>query len=184
MPVETWKKRLPMIATYSRLGFAAALVPLAGGTTSQERWAAALLFILGSITDWLDGYWARKYQAQSVVGQLMDPIADKILVLTALILLLNSGQVAPLVVILLMARDLLIGGLRSAAAANAVIIAAKPSGKWKTAMQMIAIPCLFIRDPLMGIPIHEVGIYGLWLSVVLSVLSGAEYAIGYYRAQN
>lgn len=100
----------------------------------------AILFILASLTDGLDGYWARKFDAMSTLGKFMDPIADKILVLSALVVLLHMGRVDAVMVTLLVSRDIFIGGIRSASAADGVIIDAKPTGKVKTALQMVAIP--------------------------------------------
>jgi CDP-diacylglycerol--glycerol-3-phosphate 3-phosphatidyltransferase len=86
-------------------------------------------------------------------------------------------------VVIILARDTLIGGLRSIAAAEGVIIAAKPTGKWKTALQMIAIPALMIDTRVIGIPFDVVGYGVLWFSVILSVLSGLEYARSYARTR-
>lgn len=180
---SSWKKQLPMIATYARIVLAPILVVAFSMPTSYAGWLAAILFTIGSITDWLDGYWARLYGAESAMGKLMDPIADKILVLSALIMLLSLGRVGPVMVIILLARDVYIGGIRSAAALDQVIIAAKPLGKWKTATQMVSIPCLFIYEPLFGVPLATIGFFGMWISVALSLISGIEYTYGYYRGQ-
>ena len=96
-------------------------------------------------------------------------------------MLLAMGRVDPVMVFLFLARDTFIGGIRSVAAANNFIIAAKPFGKWKTGFQMTAIPCLLIYDPIFGLPIADIGYYGLWVSVALSLISGVEYTLGYYR---
>lgn len=144
---------------------------------------AAILFIMGSLTDWLDGALARRYKVESNMGRLMDPIADKILVAGAIVMLLAMGRVDPVMVFLFIARDTFIGGIRSVAAANNTIISAKPFGKWKTAFQMVAIPCLLIYEPLFRIPLADIGYYGLWVSVGLSVISGAEYTLGYYKGR-
>lgn len=136
---------------------------------------AAALFIIASITDWADGHYARLFNAQSTMGKFMDPIADKILVSTILILLIPGGNVGPLLVILLLVRDILIGGVRSIAAADRLIISAKATGKWKTAIQMVGIPCVLIETPVFGVPLVEIGRIALWISVVLSVVSAWEY---------
>lgn len=176
-----WKKQLPMWLTYVRVAAAPFILAILMSGWSWAGWAAAILFILASLTDWLDGYLARKYQVESNMGRFMDPIADKILVLGAILMLLAMGRVDPVMVFLFLARDIFIGGIRSVAAANNMIIAAKPFGKWKTAFQMTAIPMLLIYDPLFKLPIADIGYYGLWVSVALSLISGAEYTWGYYR---
>lgn len=147
---------------------------------SYAGWIAATLFIIGSVTDWIDGYLARKLGVESNMGKFMDPIADKILVLGSILILLAMGRVDPFLVFLLVGRDIFIGGLRAVAAANQIVIAAKPFGKWKTATQMVAIPCLMVYEPLFGLPLADTGYFLLWFSVSLSLISGAEYAIGYF----
>lgn len=180
---SSWKKNLPMILTYARAGAAPVILGILMSGWNFAGWAAAILFALASLTDWFDGYFARRYGAESNMGRFMDPIADKILVLGAIVMLLAMGRVDPIMVFLFLARDIFIGGIRSVAAANNLIIAAKPFGKWKTAFQMCAIPCLLVYEPILGISIGDVGYYGLWVSVGLSLISGAEYTIGYYRSK-
>lgn len=141
---------------------------------------AAGLFILASITDYFDGALARKFGVESAMGKFMDPIADKVLVSSTLVMLIPSGRLDPFLVIILLARDTIISGLRSVAATENRVIAAGTVGKWKTAWQMIAIPCVLIKDPLFGIiPVYEIGYGILWASVFLSVYSGAQYVHGY-----
>lgn len=178
-----WKHNLPMILTYARAATAPLILGILMSGWIFSGWLAAALFILSSLTDWLDGYFARKYKVESNMGKFMDPIADKILVLGAIVMLLAMGRVDPVMVFLFLARDIFIGGIRSVAAANNMIISAKPFGKWKTAFQMIAIPMLLVYDPLFGIPIADIGYYALWVSVGLSLISGAEYTLGYYRSR-
>ncbi len=146
-------------------------------------WVAAALFILASITDWFDGYFARKYGAISNMGKFMDPIADKILVASVLIMLVSLERVGPIVVILLLVRDILIGGIRSVAAADRVIIDAKATGKWKTALQMVAIPAILIHTEIFGLPMYEIGRVLLWVSVVLSIISGYQYTQLYFQSR-
>jgi CDP-diacylglycerol--glycerol-3-phosphate 3-phosphatidyltransferase len=147
------------------------------------NWIAAAAFILASISDWLDGYWARKYKAETDIGKLLDPVADKFLVSSVLILLIPLGHIEAILVLLLLNRDILIGGLRSMAAAEGKILAAGPLGKWKTGVQMVAIPALFINDTLGPIAFRWVGYWGLWLSLALSLFSGLQYSYDYFRAQ-
>lgn len=176
-------RQLPMIATYIRMGLAPFIVALLATDWAWSGWVCAFIFILASLTDWLDGYLARRFKAESVMGQFMDPIADKILVTATLIMLLYLQRLDPYMVIVLLVRDTYIGGLRSVAAASSVIISAKPFGKWKTAIQMVCIPCLLVYDSLWGIPLKEIGYYGLWMSVVLSLISAVQYSVGYYKGR-
>jgi len=187
------QKQLPMIATTARLLVAPIIFIVLFNPSPWANWWAAGLFILGSLTDWLDGYWARRYDAHTNMGKFMDPIADKILVLSVLIILLHRGRIDPIAPALLLSRDIFIGGIRSVAAADQIVIAAKTTGKWKAALQMIAVPCLFLDSqdwPLASaqiaghiISLHTVGVAVLWLSVVLSLISGYDYTVGYFKAK-
>ena len=169
-----------MWLTWSRI---ALCVPIIAVIMLVDRplsgFIAAALFIVASITDWGDGYYARLFNAQSTMGKFMDPIADKILVSTILILLIPLGNVGPVLVILLLSRDILIGGIRSIAAADRLIIDAKATGKWKTAVQMAAIPCVLI-GPIGPVPFTDIGRIALWVSTILSLVSGYQY-IAMYR---
>lgn len=172
-----------MVLTYSRAVAAPVILGILMSGWALAGWVSAVIFILAALTDWADGALARKYNVESNMGRFMDPIADKILVLGAIVMLLAMGRVDPMMVFLLLARDIFIGGIRSVAAANNMIIAAKPFGKWKTALQMIAIPMLLIYDPIFSIPLADIGYFGLWISVGLSLISGAEYTVGYYKSR-
>ncbi|GIL18358.1 MAG: CDP-diacylglycerol--glycerol-3-phosphate 3-phosphatidyltransferase [Oligoflexia bacterium] len=145
--------------------------------------AAAACFLLASITDYFDGYYARKFNAISNMGKFMDPIADKILVTSILVMLVTQVKIDPFMVIVILARDTFISGIRSVAAADGIIIAAKPAGKWKTALQMVAIPAVMIDEKWIGIPFDKIGYWVLWVSVVLSVTSGIEYYYGYLKSR-
>ena len=184
MSTAEWKKQLPMYATYSRILVTPVLVAVLFTRSPYTGWIAAIIFALGSITDFFDGYWARKFNAESAMGKFMDPIADKIFILGSLVMLLYMQKVDPIMVMLLLGRDIFIGGIRSVAATNQVIIAAKPFGKWKTAFQMGSIPCIFIeRIELWNLDLATIGYYGMWISVALSLVSGVEYTLGYYKGR-
>lgn len=146
---------------------------------------AAVLFTLGSISDYYDGYFARKYKIESIMGKLLDPIADKILVSSTLIMLIPLERLGPIMVIILLARDTFINGLRSVAAAQNIVIPAGTVGKWKTGFQMVGIPCLLVyKIPvkyLDMIPVYQIGTWIMWGSVILSVYSGAVYIYKYNK---
>ncbi len=170
-----------MALTWSRMGVCPILVAFLYLDKPVWSWMAAGLFILASITDWLDGHFARKYGAISNMGKFMDPIADKILVATVLIMLIPTGKVDPILVLVLLSRDILIGGIRSVAAADRVIIDAKAAGKWKTGMQMVAIPAVLLDFKYSVIDVAQIGTWLLWISVVLSLFSGAQYVKLYFE---
>lgn len=180
-PKNSWQHQLPMILTYARAAAGPVILGVLMSGWAWSGWAAAILFVLASLTDWFDGYFARKFKVESNMGRFMDPIADKILVLGAIIMLLTMNRVDPVMVFLFLARDIFIGGIRAVAASSNMVISAKPFGKWKTAFQMSAIPCLLIYDPIFSIPIADIGYLGLWVSVALSLISGIEYTWGYYK---
>lgn len=150
--------------------------------TLESGIIACVLFVIASITDYYDGYFARKWGIVSNMGKFMDPVADKVLVSSTLIMLLPTGRLTTVMVIILVARDSIIDGLRSVAATQNVVISAAKMGKWKTATQMVAIPCILFNYPLFGLPIYQIGYWTLWVSVVLSVLSGYHYVRDYIKA--
>ncbi len=179
--IPAWKKQIPMWLTFSRMVVCPFFVVLLHQKAPLWSWIAAGLFLVSSSTDFFDGYYARKFDAISNFGKFMDPIADKILVATVLILLIPSGKIEPLLVILLLARDILIGGIRAIAAADQIVIDAKAAGKWKTGLQMLSIPAILIGDDSDGLMVYRFGYILLWASVSLSMLSGYQY-INLYMA--
>lgn len=182
MTVTDFQKKLPMRITLSRIFAVPIIVAMMWPNNLSWNITAAIFFILASTTDYFDGYYARKYNAVSNFGKFMDPIADKILVTSVLAMLLTQGKIDVWMVIIILARDNFISGIRSVAAADQIIIAAKPAGKWKTAMQMIAIPIVIIGnlDPLWPY-FDKLGYGALWISVILSITSGIEYYLGYLK---
>lgn len=181
MAFTEFQKKLGTRITISRIVLAPVIVALMWPNDLGLNVVAAIIFALASMTDWADGYFARKYESVSNFGKFMDPIADKILVTSVLAMLLSLGKIDAWMVIIILARDNFIGGLRSVAAADAIIIAAKPAGKWKTAMQMIAIP-LVIVGHLEFLPfLDKIGYGVLWVSVILSITSAVEYYFAYLK---
>jgi CDP-diacylglycerol--glycerol-3-phosphate 3-phosphatidyltransferase len=180
----SWQQKLPLWITYSRIAAVPLLLYFLYPNQLNMNVAAAILFIIASASDYFDGYFARKFNAVSVMGQFMDPIADKILVTSALVILIPSGKIDAMMVIIILARDTFIGGLRSVAAAEQIIIAAKPQGKWKTALQMGAIPAVMIGETWLTIPFEKVGYWILWISVILSITSGVEYYVSYLKSRS
>jgi CDP-diacylglycerol--glycerol-3-phosphate 3-phosphatidyltransferase len=148
---------------------------------------AAGIFILASTSDYYDGYFARKLNMVSNYGKLMDPVADKIFITSVLVLMTPKGLIHPLMVIVILSRDIFIGGIRSAAAADHLIIDAKPTGKWKTALQMVALPAVLVGNfeyQNYPMPIGTFGNGILWISVVLSLISGWQYFRAYLECRS
>lgn len=168
-------------------GFRFMVVPfllfcLQPGTETKVALFGFSLFALAGISDFFDGYLARRWKAQSPFGKLMDPLADKILVTVALIMLIPMGRISAVVVFLILARELVITGLRGVAAASGLVISASKMGKWKTFIQILALGTLMF--PLGIIPIdhlHEIGQIILYIALALTLLSGAEYVLKFYK---
>lgn len=170
---------IPLYLTLSRIILVIPTAFFMSWNNDLGRWIATLLFVIASITDYCDGHYARKLNAVSNLGKFLDPVADKILVSCILILLLRQQSIDPWMVILFVARDTIVGGVRAAAAADGIVIDAQTTGKWKAAMQMIAIPMLILRDLHPYFPNTNIGYGLLWLSVLLSLKSGCDYCLAY-----
>ena len=135
------------------------------------RLIGAAIFILASITDWLDGYLARKNGEVTNFGKIMDPLADKMLVTAALLCLTAEGAASPWISVIILAREFIVSGIRIAAAAEGNVIAASKWGKLKTVWQMIAIILALVFGANLWISLC------LWLAAVLTVISGADYLV-------
>ena len=153
-------------------------------TLRSPTWdvVAAWCFGAASITDYLDGYLARVQKLETIYGKLLDPLADKLLVVSSLIMLQATGRVAPGIVILLVSREMTISSLRALASAEGIIIAASRSAKWKTALQMFALPFLMARDSFLRIPLTTPGEILLLLSTVMSLVSLVTYLYRFFWA--
>jgi CDP-diacylglycerol--glycerol-3-phosphate 3-phosphatidyltransferase len=144
-------------------------------------WAAAL-FTLAAATDMVDGWVARRSQQVTQVGKLLDPLADKLLVSGALIMLIPAGVVPAWAVFVIIARELAVTGLRGATACRGTVIAASQAGKYKTTFQMAAALLLMLPVTLWGGHPREAGLALFWVAVGLTVWSGADYFVRFYRA--
>ena len=138
-----------------------------------SKWIAVIVFILASLTDFLDGHIARKYNLVTNFGKFMDPLADKLLVCSALICLVDMNRIASWMVIVIIAREFIISGFRLIASDNGVVIAASYWGKFKTTFQMIMI-CLLIADIA---AISIVTLIVTWIAVILTVVSLIDYLV-------
>jgi len=175
-------KRAPNILTFIRLLLVPVFVVfLIDPTPTGNMWAAGI-FVFASLTDWLDGYLARVFNAESILGTLMDPLADKILVTAALIMLAadpNGARAPAWIVVVLLSRDMIITGLRSLAATQGTVVAASRWAKHKTAWSMLAIAFLLVGEPYVvaGILIdfQLTGIVFLWIALIYSVTTGVDY---------
>ena len=142
---------------------------------------AFILFIAASVTDFLDGNLARKYNLVTNFGKIMDPLADKILVYSAFCLMVEDGTVPGWMLIVILAREFVIAGMRTVAASEGLVIAAAMSGKIKTVLQMIAVPLLLFVPVLNGTAAEYIVDMAaqafLWASLIMTVYSGVEYVV-------
>ncbi len=141
------------------------------------------VFAAAAVTDWIDGYIARRYGMVSPLGALLDQVADKMLVASALVLLANAGVLPAFIAALLICRDIAINGIRLMALERNVVIAVGDFGKWKTALLSVGITCLFVNRPLLGLPVHEVGMISMWIGLALSLYSAWSYSHAFLANQ-
>jgi CDP-diacylglycerol--glycerol-3-phosphate 3-phosphatidyltransferase len=138
---------------------------------------AAWTFVLASITDFLDGHIARKRKIVTVFGSFLDPIADKCLVVSSLIILLALDRIPVLIVICLVLREIYIMALRLLSLERGLNLKVGKLGKWKTALQMTGIPMLMVYYPLLGIPFPTIGITMIYITTLLSIYSAIQYSL-------
>lgn len=136
---------------------------------------SAVLFLLVALTDWLDGYLARKYSEVTTLGKFLDPLADKLLVVTALIMLVDLERAPAWIVAVIIARELAVTGLRAVAVDTGVVIAASWLGKLKTVSQIVAIVPLLIHYEYFGVDFHGFGTAVLWVALLATIWSGVDY---------
>ncbi len=170
---------LPNLLTISRI----LIIPLVIGCFYFDgptaRWVACGLFAVAAITDWFDGYLARKWGETSNLGRFLDPIADKLLVASVLLMLTAFGRVSEITVlpaVVIMMREILVSGLREFLAELRVGMPVSRLAKWKTAVQMFALPVLIVGDAgPSGLPVKLIGEISLWLAGALTLVTGYDY---------
>ena len=145
------------------------------GPEPMNRYIAVIIFIVASLTDMLDGKIARKYNLVSNFGKFMDPLADKLLVMAALVSMVALKDLAAWVVIVILAREFTITGFRTLAMEANIVMAASWWGKVKTTVQMIMIPVVLLKLPFGCMPMVETVL--IYLSVFFTIFSGADYMI-------
>jgi len=148
------------------------------------RWGsflAALFFVLASVTDILDGFFARKYGTVTVLGKLLDPLVDKLLVSLTMIMLIPLDRIPVWIVIVIIAREIAMTGLRGIAIGEGIVIQASAFGKYKTILQSVALGGLCLHYVYFGINFHVVGMVFLWGALILTLWSGWDYFRGFYQ---
>ena len=142
---------------------------------------AALAFIFASLTDWADGYIARRSNMVTSMGKFLDPLADKVLICSVLIMFVKLGWAPAWVVIIIVCRELVVTGLRAIAIDEGIVLAADKFGKAKTVLQIFAIVPLALHYPLWGMDLQPLGLGLLYAALVLAVVSGSNYCYDFYR---
>lgn len=173
---------LPNSLSFIRLLTAPVLVVMLFSPGKALSLAAAVVFALVCATDWLDGYLARRYETVTPLGKFLDPLADKILIVTAFIMLIPLGRVPAWLVALIVGRAIAVTGLRAVASSAGVVIAASPLGKYKTIFQIICLVPLIIHYPYLGLDFHLIGTVLLVPAFILTMLSGIEYFVKFFGA--
>ncbi len=142
---------------------------------------AVLVFVFAAITDWMDGYIARRSNMVTSMGKFLDPLADKLLICSVLIMFVRLEWAPAWVVIVIVCRELLITGLRTLAIDEGIVLAADRFGKAKTVLQILAIVPLTLHYPLWGIDVAFIGILLLYAAMLVAVYSGCNYCIYVYK---
>ena len=179
-----WSKNIPNQLTLMRIAAVPILLVLYPLDMENVKVFCGLLFMLAAMTDFADGFIARRFNAESQIGAILDPIADKLLTAVALLLLASNGAMWTWMAGLLLAREIAMNGLRLVARDQNVDIPVSSLGKWKTLFLDVSITCLLVDKQLFGWPFHEVGMTAAWLSFFLSYYSAYLYFSNFWKNSN
>jgi CDP-diacylglycerol--glycerol-3-phosphate 3-phosphatidyltransferase len=182
---------LPNILTLTRIAAIPLMAALLMSPSQPAGFWAAAVFSMASVTDWLDGYLARRMGIVTIFGKFLDPIADKLIVMAALIMILPYGRIPAWMVLVILGREIIITGLRGIASSEGIVIQASDLGKYKTIFQIVAIIGLLlhydynwlfgIERQLLHVNMHNVGMFFLWIATLLTVWSGVDYLARFIR---
>lgn len=161
---------LLLLGGYAQWGWLSAIL---GGAMKYTDYIALVIFIIASLTDLLDGKIARKYNLVTNFGKFMDPLADKLLVCSAMICLIEMGRIPSWVVIIIISREFIISGFRLVASDNHVVIAASYWGKFKTTFQMIMVCLMLANIPVLNLLTQII----MWIALILTVVSLVDYVV-------
>jgi CDP-diacylglycerol--glycerol-3-phosphate 3-phosphatidyltransferase len=184
LPITQEKKRvfnLPNAITMLRIGIIPVLFFLLLSPDSTGSLVIAGIFVVASLTDLLDGYIARRYQIVTTMGKFLDPIADKLVVNTAMILMIPIGRIPAWMVAIIIVRDFTVDGIRTIASSEGIIIGSSRLAKQKTLCQVVAVTALMIHYPFLGADSHLVGIVILYVALFLTLYSGLDYLVKFFN---
>jgi CDP-diacylglycerol--glycerol-3-phosphate 3-phosphatidyltransferase len=178
----------PNLMTLGRIALIPVFLWLLAYESRHNSFIAAAIFAIAALSDWIDGWLARVSGKVTTLGRFLDPLADKIIVLSALVELLRLGRVPAWVVVVILAREFLISGLRTIAVSEGLVISASQGGKWKTSLQLCGVICLMLHyhypiDYLFGTMMtdfHAVGSMLLYLSLIPGIASAVQYVREFY----
>jgi len=184
--LSVWKREflnLPNMLTMLRMAMIPLFVVLIHKATPLSSLLAGSVFALAALTDVVDGFLARRWNMITVIGKLLDPLADKLIVAAALVMMASLGRIPAWIVIVLLSREFLVSGLRQIAVSEGLVIAAGQEGKWKTSLQLVGIIalCIYYTHPiyfLFGvceINFNTVGLVLIFMSMLFSLWSAAVY---------
>lgn len=174
---------IPNLLSISRILSVPVFIILMLEPSPVRALAAGVVFSLASATDWLDGYLARKWGQVTKVGKLLDPIADKILIMSALVILveIRSDVVHSWIAIVIIGREFAVTGLRAMAASDGIIIPAENVGKYKVGAQIAAVLSLLLDYYLTKEWLRDFGAIALWIAMILAVYSAVKYFKTYWK---
>ncbi len=139
------------------------------------RFVNAILFLLAAVTDTMDGYLARRRGMVTTLGKFLDPLADKLLIVTALIALIPARDIPVWMVLVIVGREIAVTGLRGIAVSQGIVIAASAAGKYKTFFETASICCLILDGEYLSVDFHQIGIALLAVALLLALISGISY---------
>lgn len=170
---------LPNILTFLRMAFIPVVIFLFYLQNQTGYYIAAAIFILACITDYLDGYFARTYDQTTNLGRFLDPVADKLLICSTLLLLVGFDHIKGLSLIpaiIILCREILVSGLREFLAQTNLFMPVTTLAKWKTGLQMVALSILIIAKPTADLfSLMNLGLAGLWIAAALTLVTGYDY---------
>jgi CDP-diacylglycerol---glycerol-3-phosphate 3-phosphatidyltransferase len=166
---------IPVFLVIMLVDFSWGELTLLGVTLPMTHFIGALIFIIASTTDWIDGHFARKYNLVTDLGKFLDPLADKLLVSSALIVLVGLDMAPAWIAILIISREFAVTGLRLVLAGGGEVVAANMLGKIKTWAQIVAISALLLHNMIFQLVSLPFDIIALWVALIFTIWSGWDY---------